>query len=282
MQCGHISAWKAAIAAPATSASASRVCQSAGDSQARPYSKAPPSKASDSHTGDKASHTANAIVVGREDEEAERRRRRPATPHKRAAGPARRRSATQNSTIAGAGDREIDDHLEPDGQRQRGRDAERQAAADALGIGDRRRRQREQRELPAVMIDPLGHEHAVGRAGEEQGEERRADRRAGRSAAAPSAPARTAAADRAAAARSRPPSARPPARRGTAEAPRINPAIGKSTSRDQWMLAPNGGFSRYWRRSNQPWPWSRPRTCIIRILSSVSPSVEDSGCRSIC
>ena len=33
-------------------------------------------------------------------------------------------------------------------------------------------------------------------------------------------------------------------------------------------------ISRCWRRSYQPWPSSRARTCIIRILSSVSPSAK--------
>ncbi len=48
--------------APAPTASASRRFQSAGDSHARPNSKAPPSKASDSHTGDKASQTASRLA----------------------------------------------------------------------------------------------------------------------------------------------------------------------------------------------------------------------------
>jgi len=50
----------------------------------------------------------------------------------------------------------------------------------------------------------------------------------------------------------------------------LRPAIGRSTSRDQWMSAPVGGLSLYWRRSYQPCPSSSARTCIIRMLSSVS------------
>ena len=45
------------MTAPATSASTSRRFQSPGDSQANAYISAPPSSASDSHTGDKASQT---------------------------------------------------------------------------------------------------------------------------------------------------------------------------------------------------------------------------------
>jgi hypothetical protein len=55
---------------------------------------------------------------------------------------------------------------------------------------------------------------------------------------------------------------------------RMIAAIGRSTRRDQWMLKPSGGLSRYWRRSYQPWPFSQARTSIIRILSSVSPSAN--------
>ena len=51
-----------------------------------------------------------------------------------------------------------------------------------------------------------------------------------------------------------------------------NPAIGRSTSRDQWMLSPPGGFRRYWVRSHQLCPASQARTCMKRILSSVSLS----------
>jgi hypothetical protein len=52
------------------------------------------------------------------------------------------------------------------------------------------------------------------------------------------------------------------------------PAMGRSTRRDQWMSAPKGGLSRCWRKSYQSCPASRPRTCIIRRLSSVSPSAK--------
>ena len=55
---------------------------------------------------------------------------------------------------------------------------------------------------------------------------------------------------------------------------RISPAIGRSTTRVQWMSNPAGGFIRYWRRSYQPCPSSSARTCISRILSSVSPSAS--------
>ena len=135
--------------------------------------------------------------------------------------------------------REIDHHLQPDRQRQRRGDAERQPAAHALGIRDRRRCQRQQRELPAVMVDPLGHEHAVGRAGEEQCQER--DRIGARVDQPPrrSAPARTAAASMAAVARSRPPSAPPPPRRSTAGA---RESARRSASRP-------AATSGYWRRT---------------------------------
>ncbi len=55
---------------------------------------------------------------------------------------------------------------------------------------------------------------------------------------------------------------------------RISPAMGRSTIRLQWMLKPAGGFSRYCVRSYQPCPASSPRTCISRMLSSVSPSAS--------
>ena len=38
------------------------------------------------------------------------------------------------------------------------------------------------------------------------------------------------------------------------------------------MLNPMGGFSLCWRRSYQPCPFSKARTCDMRILSSVSGS----------
>ena len=138
-------------------------------------------------------------------------------------------------------------------------DPERQPAADALRIGDPGHAQREQRELPAVMVDPLGHEHAVGRSGEEHREERERIGAADRSAAARSARARRAAADRAAAARSRPPSAPQPAPPRNGRSARISPAIGRSTSRDQWILAPNGGFIRYWRKIEPALPVKQRR-----------------------
>jgi hypothetical protein len=51
---------------------------------------------------------------------------------------------------------------------------------------------------------------------------------------------------------------------------RISPASGKSTSRDQCMLAPSGQFILYWRKSYQSCPASSARTWLMRILSSVS------------
>ena len=47
---------------PAPAASAKRRFQSAGERKAIANSKAPPSKASDSHTGDRASHTAARLA----------------------------------------------------------------------------------------------------------------------------------------------------------------------------------------------------------------------------
>jgi hypothetical protein len=44
------------------------------------------------------------------------------------------------------------------------------------------------------------------------------------------------------------------------------------------MSAPIGGFSRYWRRSNQSWPGSSARTWLMRRLSSVSPSAKSWIC----
>ena len=114
--------------------------------------------------------------------------------------------------------------------------------------------EREEGELPAVMIDPLRHEHAVGRAreqdrqkgerisaridqpprGQREREQQQQIRQQRRDRDRPSFGCRR--------------------RRGTAEGARISPAIGRSTSRDQWMFAPKGGFIRYWRRSYQPCP----------------------------
>ena len=84
------------------------------------------------------------VRVGREDEERERGRSAERDRISRAAGRARRQSATQNSAIADTHDREVDDHLEPDRERQRGRDAERQPAAHPLRIGDAGHAEREQ------------------------------------------------------------------------------------------------------------------------------------------
>ena len=120
------------------------------------------------------------------------------------------------------------------------------------------------------MVDPLGHEHADGRSGEEQGEEgerigARVDQPPGRQR------------DR-----------EQQQQIGQQRRDRDRPALGRGAaeqrpqdqdqSGDRQVDQPRpvdvrtaGGFSRCCARSNQPWPWSRPRTCIIRILSSVSP-----------
>ena len=58
MQCGQVSAWKPAMTSPAPAAKASRRFQSPGDNHASANINALPTSASDSHTGDKASHTA--------------------------------------------------------------------------------------------------------------------------------------------------------------------------------------------------------------------------------
>ncbi len=111
------------------------------------------------------------VVVGRENDERQRCPRRQgqsvsAEPFAlvRVLHPGQHRHRRRN--------REIDDHLEPDRQRQRGRQPERDPAAQPPGVGNCGNAQREQRKLPAVMIDPQGHEHAVGGPGEEQGDER--------------------------------------------------------------------------------------------------------------
>ena len=134
--------------------------------------------------------------------------------------------------------------------------------------------QRQQRELPAVVVDPLGHEHAVGRPGEKdrnQGERisARVDQPAARSAQA-----RRAAEDRAVAARSRPRSAPHPGRRGTVEA-------AGSARRSAGRPAATNGCSRRTAGSadiaedrTSPGRGAAPRTCIIRMLSSVSPRLK--------
>ena len=190
-------------------------------------------------------------------------------------------SSTQNSTIADARrarDRSASRARSPATARWRCRASARRARA-----SDRQSPATpgEQRQLPAVMIDPLGHEHAVGRAGEEQGEE---GQRIGARVDQPprgQRQRRTAAADTAAAARSRPPTARPRRRRGTAEA-------AGSARRSADRPAATSGC---WRRTagsadtgedrTSPARASRPRTCIIRILSSVSPSANQRICAQL-
>src|SRR6516164_7607263 len=49
----------------------------------------------------------------------------------------------------------------------------------------------------------------------------------------------------------------------------IRRAIGKSTSLDQWVTTPSGGFGRYWVWSNQLCPASKSRISTSRIASSV-------------
>ena len=85
---------------PRPTASASRRFQSAGDSQARPNISALPSNASDSHTGDSASHTASQLSF-----EAKTRKASAvaaAQCHRISAQPlaSPRSSSTQNRTIA--------------------------------------------------------------------------------------------------------------------------------------------------------------------------------------
>ena len=57
-QCGQVSAWNPAMISPAMSARPKRRFQSPGDTHARLNISALPISASDSHTGDRASHTA--------------------------------------------------------------------------------------------------------------------------------------------------------------------------------------------------------------------------------
>ena len=62
-QCGQANAWKAAIATPAPTASASRVVHRSGERQASKSSSAPPSIASDSQTGESASQTGSRFAL---------------------------------------------------------------------------------------------------------------------------------------------------------------------------------------------------------------------------
>ena len=52
-------------------------------------------------------------------------------------------------------------------------------------------------------------------------------------------------------------------------AARMSIASGRSMRRDQCITTPSGGLSRYWVRSNQPWPARKSRTSTSRIASSV-------------
>ena len=79
--------------------------------------------------------------------------------------------------LRGPGKGQIDQHFEPDRQADRAGEARRQSAAAAVRIGEAGDHQAEDGELPAVMIDPGRHEHAVGRAGEVQRDEGRDERR---------------------------------------------------------------------------------------------------------
>ena len=94
------SAWKPAKTTPATSASASLFLQSRDDKQRKPIEQG----AAEQHVRQPHRRQGvadrRAIRVGREDEETRAPSLRRARPHKPAAGPARRQSATQNSTIA--------------------------------------------------------------------------------------------------------------------------------------------------------------------------------------
>ncbi|KLI64670.1 hypothetical protein AAV99_03735 [Aurantiacibacter marinus] len=72
---------------------------------------------------------------------------------------------------------------------------------------------------------------------------------------------------------------------GTTAMPQRSPskaivsANGKSTSRDQCIEKPSGGFIRYWVTSHQLCPASRSRTCSRRIQSSAEDgSHPSSGC----
>ena len=49
-------------------------------------------------------------------------------------------------------------------------------------------------------------------------------------------------------------------------------AIPPSSSRDQCIHTPTGGWKRIMCRSNQPWPPTSARTATRRVASSVSPS----------
>ena len=119
---------------PAAAAASSR----AGDTQASANISAPPTSASDSQTGDSASHTAYQLSF-----EAKTRKA------SAVAAAERDRIGAQPLPLLAIvdpeqhhrdpGQREIDHHLQPDRERQRAGNAERQSAAHALGIGDRRR-----------------------------------------------------------------------------------------------------------------------------------------------
>ena len=213
------------------------------------------------------------IVVRGEDQETERGRHR----HRRAiaAHPlrlARVPRPVQRHRRAGEGD--IGQHLQPDRQRQRGGERDHHARPAHVGIGQPGDGHHQEGELPAMMVDAQRrpHPHRVAAAQQDrqrqqiaarrqqpthhhrhhqEGEQHRQHRRdrAGDAIGLLRAQQRL-------------------------RAITISAAIGRSTRRDQWMLNPPGGFSRYWRRSYQPWPASQSRTWLKRILSSVSLSAN--------
>jgi hypothetical protein len=109
------------------------------------------------------------IVVRREDREAER-----ATAGKRDAislqSPRLPRVHHPAQHDRGAGESQIRHHLETDDERQRARHTDGRPAASPLRIGETGDDQRDHGELPAMMVDPGGREHAEGRGGTEQHE----------------------------------------------------------------------------------------------------------------
>ena len=118
------------------------------------------------------------------------------------------------------------------------------AAIDQASIG----------ELPAMMVDPQRLPHAVRRAGAgEQGDgERKAIGATSRRTVTASAAIAASIGSSGATATAVCSAIRPP-NKGVSSS--FSPAIGRSTSRDQWMLAPASADAG--ARSYQPWPASR-------------------------
>ncbi len=197
--CGQARAWNPATAAPAAIAAPSRAFQPSSFSSARPSITAPPTAASLSHTGDSASHTACRLASEANSRKPEPGASPPARPHRlpaAAAGrgrrptaaPSRRRAARDRSSFPARSPATVRCAM-PSTAPPRAR----------FGSAIPADRQGEERQLPAVMVDPQRREHADRRIGAEQADDRQRPGLVARPAASSSAPARTSAAAGAAA-----------------------------------------------------------------------------------